>query len=357
MTDKGAEQARKAYGDNLLVKAIDARALNLPRISSGIYPVDRGLGGGYTTGRWHIVYGPKSGGKTYTALHTIKTVQNSCNKCWEYLEFCSCGGGKPGVAVYLSTESDWEPDWANDVGVDLDALYFGEMEFGEKGLDIADLVIRGGGADLVVIDSLAFLTPSKEIEDSVGKDHMGVQARMLGKGTRKIISGIMAVGRETGKQPTILCTNQVRINLQVMFGNPEVTPGGHAPQFAAVSMMRTRSKPVHNKALGRPSHADVFFKVDKNKTAPPHGEGSYRIMFANGEHKRFGDMADEHEMLADAKRLGLAVKEKGWQCMGETFKKQEELQKRLESDPLYKREVRRALLELHKVRREEEVPY
>ena len=338
---------QKVYGHNVLLRAGEARARELVCVPTGIYPLDASLGGGFGVGRIHTVYGVQSCGKSYVSLRTIATAQKSCSRCWKPKEMCSCRKkAREAEILYICSENDWEPKWVDAIGVDRDRLHFHFAEWGEMALDVSDSLIRSGKLDLVVIDSLAFLVPRKELEESVSADQVALQARMAGKGVRKMLMGLMSVQLEGERAPTLLMTNQTRVNVAIMFGSPETLPAGNAPRFAAATEVRMKASKTHfNTDLGRPDFVDCGFQVKKNKQWEASHSGEFKIMYVGGEHKPRGSVADETAIMNHAKRYEMLQKEgRGWACLGETFPKQEVFMDRLAEDPAYKYKVTSALL-------------
>ena len=209
--------------------------------------------------------------------------------------------------------------------------------------------MRSGYVDMIALDSLAFLTPQKEIEESVGKDHMGVGARMFGQAFRKFVSGFKALARQD-VFPVVLATNQIRMDLSVMFGNPETKPGGKAPAFAAVSECRfSASKPHTNTKLRLTDYAEGKVIVKKNKQGAPGRKGEFAIQFVNSGNKTRGDVCDEALMLSDARHYGLAYQpegKKGWVVLDRTFGKLEDITESWETDLVWKLDCQAALLEM-----------
>jgi recombination protein RecA len=333
---------------NLIQRASEAQPLDVPCISTDNFELDAALGGGLRYGRVHTFYGPVSSGKTYSALKTMAAFQHCCSRCCKHDDECTCAEGpREATILYILTE-DWDRKWAEACGVDTDRLLVSNATYGEEGLDTADVMLRSGKLDLVVIDSLAFLSPEKEIQESVAANHVGLSARMIGQFVRKCMSGFRKVERTLGEHPTLLLINQIRMDVSIIFGNPETKPGGKAPEFAASTETRfSRVKVTVDRKLKIPTIGEGKFKVMKNKNFCPHRSGEFRIVFQSGEYQKRGDLEDEHRMLAQAKRLELMVREGNkWTILGREFPKQEEVIVAWQTDPLFKRESRAALIKL-----------
>jgi recombination protein RecA len=339
----------KKHGKNILQPASEFGVEGCARIPSGIFRLDYALGGGFPAGRVNNVYGPKSGGKTTIYLKTLGNAQKMCATCWTFPDEegkCKCKKFRKALAAWIDVEGTWDAPWALKHGVNLDELILSQPEYAEQSIDIADQLVRSTQLDVLVIDSLAFLTPSKEIEKSSNDELMGVQARTLGKGIRKFVSGLNGVALETGRRPTLLFTNQIRMKLGVMFGNPETQPGGHAPGFAASTETRVSSgKYEMDDESGRPISVELNFKVEKNKTSPAKMEGEYKMLLADTETKRVGDVLDEGWMVEQAEKIGLVEKKSGdWLCLGEKFSAKSHIERRAMTEPDYKRKLRDALM-------------
>lgn len=336
------------------MRAADDRHQTMPRIPSGIFQLDYALGGGWPAGRVNTIYGPKSSSKTTTLLKTIGNAQKFCASCHTMSESnedgevlgCKCGEFRDMVCAFIDVEGTWDEKWAKNAGIDVNRLLYSRPDFAEQSLDISEALIRSGDVDLLVLDSLAFLTPIKEIEESVEKETMGVQARLIGKGVRKLNAALNAVKNEHGRFPTIFFTNQIRMKLGVMFGNPETTPGGMAPGFVSTTEVKVwPGKYAMDETTGRPLHVDMNFRVEKNKSGPAKMEGSYRLILTDTEVKKVGEVYDEDQIVNIAQKYGL-VEGSGssWQCLGEKFPGKSPIERRLLTDLPFKKKLRDALM-------------
>jgi recombination protein RecA len=280
--DKALESAllelKKKYGDGAVMRLGEAMRLAVDVIPTGSIAVDIALGvGGIPRGRVTEIFGPESSGKTTLCQHIVAEAQKRGGNC-----------------AYIDMEHALDPSYAAKCGVDTDALYVAQPDTGEQALEIAETLIRSGGVDVVVIDSVAALVPRAEIEGDMGDATMGMQARLMSQALRKL----SAVIRQTNT--AVIFTNQLRQKIGVMFGNPETTTGGMALKFyASVRLDVRRVQSIKNGAEVTGSRTRV--RVVKNKVAPPFREAEFDIMYNEGISKT-GDLIDI------GTQLGLIVK-------------------------------------------------
>ena len=270
------KQIEKQYGKGSIMKLGERAAVDVDAISSGSIKIDEALGiGGYPKGRIIEIYGPESSGKTTLALHAIAEVQK-----------------KGGRAAYIDAENAIDPNYAKNLGVNIDELILSQPDSGEQGLQIAEMLIKSGAIDIIVVDSVAALVPQAELDGEMGDAQVGLQARMMSKAMRKL-SGVM-----NRSECTAIFINQLREKVGIMFGNPETTPGGRALKFyASVRLDIRRSEAIKNGTEIIGNKANV--KVVKNKVAPPFKTASIEIMYGEGISyvAELLDLCVDHEII------------------------------------------------------------
>lgn len=323
--DTAVEEIKDKFGEGAIMKLGEAQKVDVDSIPTGSISLDLALGvGGMPKGRVIEIYGPESSGKTTLALHTVAQAQK-----------------KGGLAAFVDAEHALDPEYAKRIGVKIDDLLISQPDTGEQALDIVESLVRSAAVDIIVVDSVAALTPRAEIEGEMGQQHMGLQARLMSQALRKLTAIVAKSGT------TVIFINQIRMKIGIMFGNPEETPGGKALKFYAsvrIDVRRTAQIKQGELIIGN----RVKAKVVKNKVAPPFKVAEFDIMYNKG-------ISLAGDVINSGIRYGIISKGGAWLNYGDQKLGQgmEASKKYLEENPKIIAELIKKIKEADKIQTKE----
>ena len=275
-------QIEKQFGKGTVMKMGDREIVDIPSVSTGSLGLDIALGiGGLPKGRVVEIFGPESSGKTTLTLQAIAECQKA-----------------GGTAAFIDAEHALDPNYAEKLGVNVDELLLSQPDTGEQALEVTDMLVKSGSVDLIVVDSVAALTPRAEIEGDMGDHHVGLQARLMSQALRKITGNIQR------SNAMVIIINQIRMKIGVMFGNPETTTGGNALKFYSsvrLDIRRIGAVKEGEEVVGN----ETRVKVVKNKVSPPFKQAEFQIMYGEG-------INTEGEILELGQKLELVEKSGSW---------------------------------------------
>ena len=280
--NEAISQIEKQFGKGTVMKMGDREIVNIPSVSTGSLGLDIALGiGGLPKGRVVEIFGPESSGKTTLTLQAIAECQKA-----------------GGTAAFIDAEHALDPNYAEKLGVNVDELLLSQPDTGEQALEVTDMLVKSGSVDLIVVDSVAALTPRAEIEGDMGDHHVGLQARLMSQALRKITGNIQR------SNAMVIFINQIRMKIGVMFGNPETTTGGNALKFYSsvrLDIRRIGAVKEGEEVVGN----ETRVKVVKNKVSPPFKQAEFQIMYGEG-------INTEGEILELGQKLELVEKSGSW---------------------------------------------
>ena len=363
-----AQAVHKRYGAGSIMTADSVSRVAVPRISTGIWVLDKALGGGLPIGRYSQVYGAKSTGKSSLFMRAVANAQRMCGNCYRTVELvpgeveaidpntgevymaesmvvgdCQCGKPRNFTIAWVDQEGSWESNWAAKMGVYEERLLLSRPVFAEEAVDIMDGALHSG-VDVVVLDSIAQMSPAAEVKDSAAKfsDHPGMHARIMGNAVRKWTAAMQMKFKQSLAEgsdfrvPTVLLVNQTRMKIGVKFGSPETTPGGNAVGFATSVEIRTApgEYKVDDKDM-ETYYVELGVKVNKNKVGAARQGGKYRICTMDHGLYRKGQIIDYNDVLYHSLRCGVVeqLSNKKYRWAGDEYLGKKRLMEHWASNP------------------------
>lgn len=321
-------QADEKYGKGTIIKG--ANYPELSRISTGVFSLDTAIGGGVPKGRIMILTGNEATGKSSIAQSTIAQFQQTCRNCLKPLSegpgvssesLCCCNEPEPHKAIFIDIEGTFDPVWFKCLGGDVDALYLSQPQFSEQAVDIVEAIIRTNEIDIIVVDSIAMMSPAEEIEKSAEDLIVGTHAKLTNRMMRTIQASFNSLGMDNLKKPAVILINQLRDKVGVMFGSPTVMPGGKGQLFASSVTVSFAARPSEKifettgkKKDQKPVGQLIRFTVTKNKTFPPFKSGMFVLYTDDSEEYGVckGWIDNEIQMVQYGVRYEVIEKKGSW---------------------------------------------
>lgn len=334
--DQTLNAIKKKYGANAVMKASDKP--EYARIPTGIVNLDVAIGGGIPMGAMSIISGMESSGKSTVSACTIASAQKRCRECFteikitnidpetgeidgDELEYsCDCGENEAMRVAYIDAEGTLDKGWTQRFGVNLEAMEYVVPEYAEQAIDITEALVRTGEIDLIIVDSLAVLVPTTEIEASAEDWQVGLHARLMNKFCRVLTAGFNSLGLDNPRKPAVIGINQLREKM-VLHGDPITMPGGNGLRFFSSLTLRFRQAgwvTEDGKANGRRIGAEIAFRQIKNKTFPVHMDGTFKIYNESSDKLGVskGSVNNEEQLIEQALGFGI-ITGSGWYTYGE----------------------------------------
>ena len=308
----------KKYGEGTIRPANEFP--RLPRIPTGVFSLDLEIGGGIPKGRISIFVGYESTGKTTIAKLAMAHAQHICKNCSQHIEVCNCGNTEAHKAVFVDMEGAFDPNWFTTLGGNVDDLLLIQPEFAEQACDIVEALVGSGEVDIIVVDSIAMMSPADEIEKSSEQLLVGTHARLMNRMMRSVQSRFNSLGMINERKPAVILINQIRKNVGVMFGNPDTYPGGLGQKFASSITIKFTARagehifsdPGDKKKDIAPVGITVRFRAEKNKTFVPFRSGIFKLYVADSPIATKGSIDTEDQIVDYGIRYNIIEKSGAW---------------------------------------------